>query len=139
MWRNKAATMAAPRGSNWTADEDRRLLALIECGKSWVFISAALKRSVKSIQTHARSLNRESAKLISGIEGVGRRRRGHTTHSAPAPTLDNLLVELSNALTEYFRGPSGDREPLFDQRLAGAPVRKYGPSLLARMEAHYRI
>jgi hypothetical protein len=26
------------RGSNWTADEDRRLLDLIEAGKSWVLI-----------------------------------------------------------------------------------------------------
>jgi hypothetical protein len=35
-------------GSNWTADEDQRLLKLVEAGKSWVFISAALKRPAKS-------------------------------------------------------------------------------------------
>jgi hypothetical protein len=41
-------TGPAPRGNNWTADEDRRLLDLVEAGKSWVFISANLKRPAKS-------------------------------------------------------------------------------------------
>ena len=47
---------AARRASNWTPDEDRRLLELIEAGKSWVLISANLKRTVKSIRDHAREL-----------------------------------------------------------------------------------
>jgi hypothetical protein len=29
-------TGPAPRGSNWTSDEDQRLLELVEAGKSWV-------------------------------------------------------------------------------------------------------
>jgi len=33
------------RGSQWTPEEDRRLLDLIKAGKSWVFISANLKRT----------------------------------------------------------------------------------------------
>jgi hypothetical protein len=41
-------TGAARRQSNWTADEDQRLLELIEAGKSWVFISANLKRPASS-------------------------------------------------------------------------------------------
>jgi hypothetical protein len=44
------------RGSNWTAEEDRRLLDFIEVGKSWVFIAAALKRTTRLIQDRAREL-----------------------------------------------------------------------------------
>ena len=44
------------RGTNWTPEEDRRLLELIKAGKSWVFISANLKRPVKSVQDRARQL-----------------------------------------------------------------------------------
>jgi DNA-binding NarL/FixJ family response regulator len=44
------------RGTNWTPEEDRRLLALIETGKSWVFIAANLKRSLKSVRDRARQL-----------------------------------------------------------------------------------
>ena len=50
-------TGAAPRQSNWTSEEDRRLLELIEAGKSWVFIAANLKRREKSVKYHARLLN----------------------------------------------------------------------------------
>jgi hypothetical protein len=32
-------TGAARRQSNWTAEEDRRLLELVEAGKSWVHFS----------------------------------------------------------------------------------------------------
>jgi DNA-directed RNA polymerase alpha subunit len=42
--------MAKHRGNNWTLEEDRRLLDLIEAGKSWVLISAILKRPVKSVR-----------------------------------------------------------------------------------------
>jgi len=44
------------RGSNWTPEEDRRLLDLIEAGKSWLLISANLKRTVKSIRDRAQRL-----------------------------------------------------------------------------------
>ena len=44
------------RGSNWTAEEDRRWLDFIEVGKSWVFIAAALKRTTQSIRDRARQL-----------------------------------------------------------------------------------
>jgi hypothetical protein len=39
---------AARRQSNWTAEEDRRLLELVAARKSWVFISANLKRPERS-------------------------------------------------------------------------------------------
>jgi Myb-like DNA-binding domain len=47
---------AARRQSNWTPEEDRRLLEFVQAGKSWVLISANLKRSLKSVQDRARQL-----------------------------------------------------------------------------------
>jgi hypothetical protein len=44
------------RGTNWTPEEDRRLLELIEAGKSLVFISANLKRPVKTIRIRLKLL-----------------------------------------------------------------------------------
>jgi Myb-like DNA-binding domain len=38
------------RQSNWTPEEDRRLLEPVEAHKSWVFISANLKRPAKSVR-----------------------------------------------------------------------------------------
>ena len=49
-------TGAAPRQSNWTPEESRRLLELLEAGKFWVFIAANLKRREKSVKYHARQL-----------------------------------------------------------------------------------
>jgi hypothetical protein len=48
------------RGHNWTEDEDLKLLNMIESGKSWVLISAILKRSQESIKVRARTLKRLS-------------------------------------------------------------------------------
>jgi hypothetical protein len=42
--------MAIHRGDHWTPEEDQRLLELIGSGKSWVLISALLKRSQLSIR-----------------------------------------------------------------------------------------
>jgi len=44
------------RGTNWTPKEDRRLLELIEAGKSLVFVSANLNRPVKSIRIRLKLL-----------------------------------------------------------------------------------
>jgi Myb-like DNA-binding domain len=53
---------AQQRGSKWTPEEDVRLLELVEAGKSWVFISAKLKRPAKSIRDHFRRLRRQAKK-----------------------------------------------------------------------------
>jgi hypothetical protein len=63
--------MAGHRGSQWTAEEDRRLLDLIRMNKSWVLISAALSRSVKSIRDRARHLERQ-AKMESAAPDADR-------------------------------------------------------------------
>ena len=40
----------------WTPEEDERLLDLIAAGKSWTLISGMLKRSMKSVKLHAKTL-----------------------------------------------------------------------------------
>ena len=50
------------RGTNWTPEEDRRLLELIEAGKSLVFISANLKRPVKTIRDRISQMRRSGLK-----------------------------------------------------------------------------
>ena len=42
----------------WTPDEDRKLLEMVESGKSWVLISAVLKRKQRSIVERTRTLKR---------------------------------------------------------------------------------
>jgi hypothetical protein len=40
----------------WTPEEDARLVDLIAAGKSWTFISAALRRNMNSVRLHAKAL-----------------------------------------------------------------------------------
>jgi hypothetical protein len=58
--KKQGSDMAGHRGSQWTTEEDRRLLDLIRMNKSWVLISAALSRNVKSIRDRARHLERQA-------------------------------------------------------------------------------
>jgi hypothetical protein len=55
-------TGAQRRQSNWTADEDQRLLKLVEAGKSWVFISGNLKRPASSARGRLAYLLRQAIK-----------------------------------------------------------------------------
>jgi Myb-like DNA-binding domain len=45
----------------WTLEEDQRLADLVETGKSWVLISALLKRSLDQVKARYRLLVRRSA------------------------------------------------------------------------------
>jgi DNA-binding NarL/FixJ family response regulator len=54
--------MAIHRENQWTPEEDQHLLALIGSGKSWVLISALLKRSQRTIKDRARHLKRKLVK-----------------------------------------------------------------------------
>jgi Myb-like DNA-binding domain len=63
---------AARRGTNWTAEEDQRLLKLVEAGKSWVLISANLKRTAKSAQARLAYLGRHAIKAEFEREIVSR-------------------------------------------------------------------
>lgn len=58
-----AMKMAHHRGNNWTPEDDRQFLDLIEADKSWILISAILKRSVKSVRDRARHLRRQTKTL----------------------------------------------------------------------------
>ena len=53
---------AQRRETNWTPEEDRRLFDLIEAGKSWVFISANLKRPEKRTRVRLAYLLRQAKK-----------------------------------------------------------------------------
>jgi DNA-binding NarL/FixJ family response regulator len=46
----------------WTPEEEKRLLALIAAGKSWTLISVMIKRSMKSVKLHAKTLRLVGAK-----------------------------------------------------------------------------
>ena len=40
----------------WTPEEEKRLRDLIAAGNSWTLISGTLKRSMKSVKLHAKTL-----------------------------------------------------------------------------------
>ena len=55
----------------WTPEEEKRLLDLIAAGKSWTLIGGTLKRSMKSIKLHAKTLRRVGAKKL-GLKAKGK-------------------------------------------------------------------
>jgi hypothetical protein len=52
------------RGSNWTVNEEQRLLKLAEARKSWVFISANRKRPASSARGRLAFLMRQEIKAV---------------------------------------------------------------------------
>ena len=62
----------------WTLEEDERLLGLIAAGKSWTFISAALRRDTNSVKLHAGTLRarqeEQTATRRAGAGGEGEMR-----------------------------------------------------------------
>jgi len=69
---------AQRRQGNWTPDEDRRLLELIRAGKSWVFISANLKRPANGTRLRLAYLKRQATKaqFETGSSESGLKARG---------------------------------------------------------------
>jgi Myb-like DNA-binding domain len=63
----------------WTPEEEKRLLNLIAAGKSWTLISGSLKRSMKSVKFHAKTL---AQKRPPRAEGEGKM----TNDRMPGPT-----------------------------------------------------
>ena len=61
----KAKRCVMPR-VRWTPEEEERLLNLIAAGKSWTLISGMLKRSMKSVKLHAKTLRLPGAKKNEG-------------------------------------------------------------------------
>ena len=62
----KQLVMGSHRSEHWKPEEDMRLIELIEAGKSWVLISAILKRSVKTLQDRSRLLRRRADSTTGG-------------------------------------------------------------------------
>jgi hypothetical protein len=58
------------RGSKWTPDEERRLLDLVKDRKSWVFISARLKRPAKTAKDRFAHLRRQAKQALDGELGL---------------------------------------------------------------------
>jgi hypothetical protein len=52
----------------WTPEEHERLVDLIAAGKSWTSISGSLKRSMKSVELHAKTRRLVSAKKERGLK-----------------------------------------------------------------------
>jgi hypothetical protein len=81
---------AQQRGSKWTPEEGLRLLELVEARKSWVFISAKLKRPTKSIRDHLRHLRRQAKKadLDSGPVESGLKAEGNEPFNVCTAAMD---------------------------------------------------
>jgi len=60
-------------------------------------------------------------------------------HADVGASLEDLLVRISTALSDYFRGPAGDRVVDLDEGRAGVPVFETGPELIEAVERHYQL
>jgi hypothetical protein len=68
---------AQRRQGHWTPDDDRTLLELIHAGKSWVFISANLKRPANGVRLRLaylrrRATNSQAEPSEPGLEAKGK-------------------------------------------------------------------
>lgn len=60
-------------------------------------------------------------------------------HADVGESLEDLLVRISCALSDYFRGPAGDRIIDLDEGRVGVPVFETGPGLIEAVERHYQL
>ena len=60
-------------------------------------------------------------------------------HANVGASLEDLLIGISTALSDYFRGPAGDRVVNLDEDRAGIPVFETGPDLIDAVERHYQL
>jgi hypothetical protein len=81
---------AQRRQNNWTPEEDRRLFDLIEAGKSWVFISAKLKRPEKTIRDRLAYHRRQAKKAdLDRTVEPGRKAKGEIDRRNPRQPVDS--------------------------------------------------
>jgi len=74
-----------------------------------------------------------------GVAYVWPTGRWFAPHADIGGSLEDLLVGLSNALSDYFRGPAGDRVVDLDQDRAGIPAFQNGPALAAAIDGHFQL
>lgn len=74
-----------------------------------------------------------------GVAYVWPNGRWFAPHADISGSLETLLVGISNALSDYFRGPAGDRIVNLDERRAGIPAFENGQALAQAVEEHYQL
>ncbi|WP_164747504.1 CHAT domain-containing protein [Mesorhizobium sp. M1A.F.Ca.IN.022.07.1.1] len=74
-----------------------------------------------------------------GVAYVWATGRWFAPHTDIGGSFEDLLIGISNALSEYFRGPAGDRVVDLDERRAGIPAFEDGQALLEAVEGHYQL
>jgi hypothetical protein len=77
----------------WTLEEDERLLGLIAAGKSWTFISAALRRDTNAVKLHARTLQKRAARLQE-LEEIGAKLLATARKLPSGSDRHNILQEI---------------------------------------------
>jgi hypothetical protein len=90
----------------WTLEEDERLLGLIAAGKSWTFISAALRRDTNAVKLHARTLQKRAARLLE-LEEIGAKLLATARKLPPGADRHNILQEIGRfrAQIAALQGP----------------------------------
>ena|ERR1700677_1707779 len=96
-------TGAARRQSNWTADEDQRLLKLVEAGKSWVFISANLKRPASSARGRLAYLLRQGIKAEFDSGTCRAKAKGESQMSPSRPARRSWTADEGKKLNDLLR------------------------------------
>ena len=78
----------------WTPYEEKRLLDLMAAGESWTLMSGMLKRSMKSVKLHAKTL-RLAGKLLATAR-----------KSLPGPERNDILQEIGRFHSQitYLQG-----------------------------------
>ncbi len=74
-----------------------------------------------------------------GVAYVWPTGRWFAPHADIGGSLEDLLVGLSNALSDYFRGPAGDRVVDLDERRVGIPAFENGQALVEAVQGHYQL
>ena len=107
----------------WTPEEDERLVDLIAAGKSWTLISGILKRSMKSVELHAKTRRLADAKKERGLKEMRKRDELHAMEATGAalqanarklpsgPTRDELLQDIARFRAEISALQSADLRP----------------------------
>jgi hypothetical protein len=106
----------------WTPEEDERLVNLIAAGKSWTSISGILKRSMKSIELHAKTIRLVGARKERGLkemrtarlqamEETGAALQANARKLPLGPDRDELLQDIGNFRAQVAALQGADLRP----------------------------
>jgi hypothetical protein len=91
----------------WTLEEEERLLGLIAAGKSWTFISAALRRDTSAVKLHAGTLQKRAARLQE-LEEIAAKLQATARNLPSGPDRHNILQEIGRfraQIATLLQGP----------------------------------